>query len=54
MIENWADELINDNVIEFYYNHIKDWYMPKLEDKLLPNKKINSFYSIKEPYDCDN
>lgn len=51
--ENWADELRNDKVVEFYYESIKDWYTPKDQNKLLPNKKAESFYLIKEPYEYD-
>jgi hypothetical protein len=54
MIENWTNDLIHSKAIDFYYNQIKDWYTPKIENKLFPNKKVNTFYLTKEPYDCDN
>ena len=54
MTENWANELIHDKTIDYYYGEIKDWYTPKIDNRLFPNKKINDFYLIKEPYDCGN
>jgi len=54
MVDNWADELVNVKVVDFYYNSIKDWYTPKNSSSIFPYQNQETFYLLKEPYEYDD
>ncbi len=51
MVKNWADELVNGKVVDFYYDNIKDWYTPKKSNNIFVYQKEEGFYLLKEPYE---
>jgi hypothetical protein len=54
MSENWAKELTHNQVIDFYYSQIKDWYTPKNQSNILVYNKEEKFYRLEEPYEQDD
>lgn len=53
MSENWAKELTHNQVVDFYYSQIKDWYTPKNQSSILVYNKKEEFYLLEEPYEQD-
>jgi len=49
MLDNWADELVHNKMIDYYYGQIKDWYTPKNESSILIYKQTKDFYILHEP-----
>ena len=53
MLENWTDNLIQSDIVDFYYKNIKEWYTLKTDNKLLPFQNQETFYLLTEPTEID-
>lgn len=53
MSENWASGLVHNQMIDFYYGQIKDWYTPKNKSSVFVYNKEEKTYLLQEPYEQD-